>query len=111
MRVTGGSRSETVRSYFKPGPGGRLGPVEIDDALKALYATGLFQDVHISHSGARVVVTVVEAPVINQVVFEGNKKAKDEQLKSEVQSKPPALMLGARRPPRLQTVPRRSRAG
>ncbi len=80
--------SETIRSYFKPGPGGRLGPVEIDDALKALYATGLFQDVHISHSGARVVVTVVEAPVINQVVFEGNKKAKDEQLKSEVQSKP-----------------------
>lgn len=80
--------SETIRSYFKPGPGGRLGPVEIDDALKALYATGLFQDVHISHSGARVVVTVVEAPVIDQVVFEGNKKAKDEQLKSEVQSKP-----------------------
>jgi outer membrane protein insertion porin family len=80
--------SETIRSYFKPGPGGRLGPVEIDDALKALYATGLFQDVHISHSGARVVVTVIEAPVINQVVFEGNKKAKDEQLKSEVQSKP-----------------------
>jgi outer membrane protein insertion porin family len=33
------------------------------------------------------VVTVVENPVINRVAFEGNKKAKDEQL-AEVQSKP-----------------------
>ena len=33
-------------------------------------------------------VTVVENPVINRVAFEGNKKAKDEQLKAEVQSKP-----------------------
>ena len=80
--------AETIRSYFKPGPGGRLDAVQIDDGLKALYATGLFEDVHISHSGGRLVVTVVEAPVINQVAFEGNKKAKDEQLKSEVQSKP-----------------------
>ncbi len=88
--VEGNRRVETVtiRSYFKPGPGGRLGPAEIDDALKALYGTGLFEDVHISHPGARIVVTVVEAPVINQVAFEGNKKAKDEQLKAEVQSKP-----------------------
>ena len=28
----------------------------------------------------RLVVTVVENPVINRVAFEGNKKAKDEQL-------------------------------
>ena len=57
-------------------------------ALKALYATGLFADVHINHAGGRLVVTVVENPVINQVAFEGNKKAKDDQLKVEVQSKP-----------------------
>ena len=36
---------ETIRSYFKPGPGGRLGQAEIDDGLKALIETGLFQDV------------------------------------------------------------------
>jgi len=89
--VVEGSRrveADTIRSYFHPGPGGRLGPIEIDDALKSLYATGLFSDVHISHAGGRLVVTVVENPVINQVAFEGNKKAKDEQLKVEVQSKP-----------------------
>ncbi|WP_082540735.1 outer membrane protein assembly factor BamA [Pseudolabrys sp. Root1462] len=80
--------TETVRSYFRPGPGGRLGPAEIDEGLKALYATGLFSDVRINHAGGRLVVTVVENPVINQVAFEGNKKAKDDQLKAEVQSKP-----------------------
>jgi outer membrane protein insertion porin family len=89
--VVEGSRrveAETIRSYFKPGPGGRLGPEQEDEALKALVATGLFADVRISHSGGRIVVTVVENPVINRVAFEGNKKAKDEQLQAETQSKP-----------------------
>ncbi|MBI2717129.1 MAG: outer membrane protein assembly factor BamA [Rhizobiales bacterium] len=80
--------AETIRSYFKRGPGGRLGPLEIDEALKSLYSTGLFADVRISQPGGRLVVTVVENPVINRVAFEGNKKAKDDQLKIEVQSKP-----------------------
>jgi outer membrane protein insertion porin family len=80
--------ADTVRSYFRPGPGGRIGPEQEDEALKALLATGLFSDVRISRSGGRIVVTVVENPVINRVAFEGNKKAKDEQLSAEVQSKP-----------------------
>ncbi|MEI7804501.1 MAG: outer membrane protein assembly factor BamA [Hyphomicrobiales bacterium] len=80
--------AETVRSYFRLGAGEKLDAFKIDEALKALYATGLFQDVRISNSGPRLVVTVVENPVINRVVFEGNKKSKDEQLSAEVQSKP-----------------------
>src|SRR4249920_1820391 len=89
--VIEGSRrveADTIRSYFKPGPGGRIGPEQEDEALKALVATGLFADVRISHAGGRIVVTVAENPVINRVAFEGNKKAKDEQLQAEVQSKP-----------------------
>ena len=80
--------AETIRSYFRTGPGGRLDSSSIDDALKALYGTGLFQDVRITPSGGRLVVTVVENPVINRVAFEGNKKLKDDQLLLEVQSKP-----------------------
>jgi len=80
--------ADTVRSYFKAGPGGQLGPAQIDDGIKSLYATGLFSDVRIEHSGGRLVINVVENPVINRVAFEGNKKAKDDQLKAEVQSKP-----------------------
>ena len=79
--------AETVRSYFKAGPGERLDAAKIDAALKALYASGLFDDVHITQSGGHVIVTVVESPVINRLAFEGNHRMKDEQLQEEIQSK------------------------
>jgi outer membrane protein insertion porin family len=79
--------AETIRSYFHLNAGERLDSYKIDQGLKALYATGLFQDVRINQSGGRLVVTVVESPVINRVAFEGNKKIKDDQLLNEVQSK------------------------
>src|SRR5665647_2031465 len=90
IQVEGNRRVEleTIRSYFKPGPGGRLDQAQIDDGLKALIETGLFQDVRISQAGGRLLVTVIENPVIGRVAFEGNKKVKDEQLSSEIQSKP-----------------------
>jgi outer membrane protein insertion porin family len=89
IEVVGNRRVEveTIRSYFKPGPGGALDAASIDDGLKALIETGLFEDVKISHAGGHLVVTVVESPVINKVAFEGNKKIKDEQLTAEIQSK------------------------
>lgn len=79
---------ETIRSYFKPGPGGRLDQAAIDDGLKALIETGLFQDVKINRgAGGQLIVSVVENPVIGRIAFEGNKKIKDEQLTAEIQSK------------------------
>jgi outer membrane protein insertion porin family len=79
---------DTIRSYFKPGPSGRLDQGAVDDGLKALIETGLFQDVKINQGGGRLTVVVVENPVIGRVAFEGNKKVKDDQLNAEVQSKP-----------------------
>src|SRR5215475_4182198 len=85
ITVEGNRRVEadTIRSYFRLGAGERLDAARIDAALKALIGTGLFQDVRINPVGGRIVVTVVENPVINRVAFEGNKKAKDEQLQGE----------------------------
>jgi outer membrane protein insertion porin family len=79
--------ADTIRSYFKAAPGERLTPAEIDAALKALYSTGLFQDIRLSQSGGKLIVTVVEAPVINRIAYEGNHRLKDEQLQEEIQSK------------------------
>ena len=79
--------ADTVRSYFKVAPGEHLDAAKIDAALKALYATGLFQDVHMSQSGGKLIVTVVEAAVINRIAFEGNRRLKDEQLLQEIDSK------------------------
>ncbi|MFS8038022.1 outer membrane protein assembly factor BamA [Xanthobacter sp. AM11] len=77
--------AETIRSYFGPGP---YTPGKVDEAWKALYATGLFSDVQVSQSGGRIIVRVSENEVINKIAFEGNKKIKDEVLEGEVQSKP-----------------------
>ncbi|MBR0722377.1 outer membrane protein assembly factor BamA [Bradyrhizobium manausense] len=80
--------AETVRSYFKAGPGGQFDQIAVDDGLKALVETGLFQDVKVNRVGGHIVVSVVENAVIGRVAFEGNKKIKDEQLTAEIQSKP-----------------------
>src|SRR4029077_20101835 len=79
--------ADTIRSYFRAGGGDRLDDTPVHSAPKALYGPGLFPDVKINPSGGRLVVTVVENPVVNRVAFEGNKKAKDEQLSGEIQSK------------------------
>jgi outer membrane protein insertion porin family len=87
--VEGNRRVEanTIRSYFKPGPDGRIGAFQIDEAYKALLATGLFEDVRIQTAGGRIVVRVAENPVINRIAFEGNGRVKDDQLKLEIQSR------------------------
>src|SRR4029077_9879255 len=89
IAVQGNQRVEadTIRSYFRAGPNGQLDPFQIDEGVKALFATGLFQDVRPTMQGGRLTITVTENPVINRIAFEGNKKVKDEQLKSEIQSK------------------------
>jgi len=80
--------ADTVRSYFKAGASGHFDEVAIDDGLKALVETGLFQDVKVNRVGGRIIVSVVENAVIGRIAFEGNKKIKDEQLSAEIQSKP-----------------------
>jgi outer membrane protein insertion porin family len=80
--------TDTIRSYFRLAPGERLDALKVDAGVKALFATGLFQDIRPNFSGNRLVLTVVENAVISRVQFEGNKRVKDEQLVAEVQSKP-----------------------
>ena len=89
IQVQGNKRvdADTIRGYFNLKPGERLDAAKIDDGLKALYATNMFEDVRISQAGGRVIVTVAENPIINRVAFEGNRRVKDEQLVAEVQSK------------------------
>jgi outer membrane protein insertion porin family len=74
IEVAGNRRVEieTIQSYFKAGPGGRLDQAEIDDGLKALIETGLFQDVKISQTGGHLLVTVIENPVIGRAAYDRN---------------------------------------
>lgn len=78
----------TVRSYMTVKVGDVLSAAEINNSLKALYGTGLFADVAISREGSRLLVRVVENPVINQIAFEGNDALEDDELDTEVQLRP-----------------------
>ena len=96
--VRGNTRveDETVRSYVTVKPGRPYGPADIDESIKALFATGLFANVDVAQSGSDLVVTVTENPIINRISFEGNKKLNDEALTGVIQSKTRAVLTRAR---------------
>jgi len=87
--VRGNSRVDaaTVRGNLTISPGSSFSNNDIDESVKRLFATGLFSDVQISVSGSTLIVTVSENQIINQVVFNGNKKIKDAALSRAVQSR------------------------
>ena len=80
--------AETVRTYFHAAPDGRFDEASRDAALKALIATGLFDKVSIDRAGERLVVHLTEAPVLDRVAFEGNKKIQDKELTAVIESRP-----------------------
>src|ERR1700692_2505698 len=89
ITVTGNRHvgTDTIRAYFHSAADGKLDAAALDATLKQLYATGLFQNVKISHDGDAVFVSVGENPTVVRVAFEGNHKIKDADLKKALQSK------------------------
>ena len=98
IRVEGSKRvePETVRSYLTFSTGDAYDPAQIDASLKALFATGLFQDVRIRREGSTIVIIIVENPIVSRVAFEGNREIEDDTLASEVQLKARAVYTRAR---------------
>ena len=98
IRVEGNKRiePETVRTYLTFNVGDPYDLAKVDESLKALFATGLFQDVRIRREGGTVVIVVVENPIVAKVAFEGNKQVEDDSLSSEVQLKPRTVYTRAR---------------
>jgi outer membrane protein insertion porin family len=96
--VRGNERIEqaTVVSYLPIGPGDPVDPARIDLALKTLFRTDLFADVKIDFEGGDLIVTVVENPIINRVIFEGNSALKEDKLRDEVTVRPRGIFTRAR---------------
>lgn len=90
IEVRGNSRidADTVRNQIAIKPGRAFSSADVDNAVKTLFATGMFSDVRINQVGSSLVVTVSEYQIVNQVMFQGNKKVKDAQLSGAVQLKP-----------------------
>lgn len=90
VRVDGVQRIEadTVRSYLSLTKGDMATPAKMNESVKVLFSTGFFSDVHVSLvDGNVLLVKVVENPVINRVVFEGNHAIETKDLEKEIQLK------------------------
>ena len=96
--VQGNERIEpsTVESYLTVRVGDAYDAQKIDESIKSLYATGLFDDVTIDPQGDVLVVKVVENPIINRIAFEGNKRLDTKVLEAEIQLRPRVVYTRAR---------------
>ncbi|MGE0046888.1 MAG: outer membrane protein assembly factor BamA, partial [Hyphomonadaceae bacterium] len=104
--VEGNQRIEpaTITSYLLVRPGDVFDAERIDMSLKTLFATGLFADVQIEQRGADLVVSVIENPVINRVIFEGLRTLDEEDLEEEVQARPRSVFTPARAQADVQRI-------
>jgi outer membrane protein insertion porin family len=90
ISVAGAQRLEgqTILSYIQLRPGQVYTAAAADQALKDLAATELFSDARIENNNGDVLITVVENPVINRVILEGNKRLKDDKITKEIKLAP-----------------------
>jgi outer membrane protein insertion porin family len=82
MRVEGLQRiSEgTVFNYLPINVGDTVDSLRIQEAIRALYAQGMFDDIEMRRDGNTLVVAVKERPSIEDFTIEGNKDIKTEDL-------------------------------
>ncbi len=93
IQVQGNQRIEanTVASYLLFAPGDPYSEDRIDLSVKTLYATGLFADVMIEPRDGNVLIRVVENPIINRVILEGNKSLKTDKITDEIEAEPRSI--------------------
>ena len=82
QRITEG----TVYNYLPVNIGDRLDERRVDEALRALYATGFFRDVEIRRDGGTLVIAVLERPSIESFTITGNKDIKTEDLEKSLRN-------------------------
>jgi outer membrane protein insertion porin family len=97
ITVSGNQRIEagTIQSYMVVQPGDPFDQDRINESLKTLYATGLFQNVSITRQGNDLNVAVVENPTVDQVFFQGNKVVADKDAQDAVSLKSRAVFTEA----------------
>jgi outer membrane protein insertion porin family len=88
--VEGSQRLEptTVMSYMKLRVGQAYTQEAADQALKDLFETELFKDVSIRNDQGVVTIQVIENPVINRILLEGNKRIKEDKIYPEIRLAP-----------------------
>ena len=90
IAVSGAQRLEpqTILSYIKLRPGDVWTQAAGDAVLKDLYATELFSSANVVNNNGDVVITLVENPVINRIILEGNRRIKNDKILPEIKLSP-----------------------
>jgi outer membrane protein insertion porin family len=88
IRVEGLQRiSEgTVYNYLPVNIGDRLDQRRLQEALRAVFATGFFRDVEMRREGSTLIVAVLERPSIESFELKGNKDIKTDDLQKSLRS-------------------------
>ncbi len=76
----------TVFNYLPVNIGDRMDAQRIQEALRALYATGFFKDVELRRDGGTLIVVVKERPSIESFTITGNKDIKTEDLEKSLRN-------------------------
>lgn len=90
IAVAGAQRLEpqTIVSYIRLRVGDPYTQAAADQAIKDLYATELFARASVRNEGGNVIIEVVENPVINRILLEGNKRIKADKIVPEIKLAP-----------------------
>ena len=93
IEVRGNRRIDgaTIQAYLPLRIGDEYNEATADKALKTLFSTGLFSDIKIRRNGRKLIVEVVENPIISQVAFEGNDVLDEDVLKPLINVVPRAV--------------------
>lgn len=98
IRVEGNERVETstVLSYLGLREGQQYDPAAASEALRALYATNLFDNVRIGWDDGILVVDVAENPIVNRIVFENNDALDNDRLEEVIALRPRAVFTASK---------------
>ncbi len=98
ITVAGAQRLEpdTIISYIQLRVGQVYTAARADQALIDLAATELFADFEIANNNGNVLITVEENPIINRIIFEGNRRLDDEEIIEEINLSPRQIFTRSR---------------
>ncbi|MEM6308077.1 MAG: POTRA domain-containing protein, partial [Pseudomonadota bacterium] len=90
IRIEGNQRIETptIVAFTGLDVGNGYTAADVNDAIQAVRASGLFETVQADLRGSTLVLTVAEFPTVNAVAFEGNNRLSDDNLKRLVRIAP-----------------------
>ncbi|MEQ8401468.1 MAG: outer membrane protein assembly factor BamA [Roseitalea porphyridii] len=90
ISVRGNQRvsEQTIADFVGYRSGRNYSGSDINDAVRALFRSGLFANAAVVTSGSTLVVTVEEYATVNQVLFQGNRRLDDDRLRNVVELTP-----------------------